>query len=292
MKIICIEEHAGDPGLGKASQPALQQEAPYMALSTTSHVIRPRNPHRPTFVTLQEAMALGADLGDGRIKAMDDHGIDMQVVSIGVPAQMVPAEQAVELTRTANDRTAKAIAAHPKRLSGFAALPWQNPTAAADELTRAVHELGLKGALIVGRPGETFLDDPRYASVLQRLHELKVPLYVHPFVPLPAVRQAYYSGLPPEVTAQFSLSGWGWHHEAGVHALRLILSGVFEKFPDLKVISGHWGEMVPFYLARLDDSLPQKVTGLSRTISETYKNNVWVNLVRAWNYLINWMERI
>jgi hypothetical protein len=98
-----------------------------------------------------------------------------------------------------------------------------------------------------GRPSQTFLDDPRYASVFQRLHELKVPLYVHPIVPLPAVQQAYYSGLPPEVSAQFSLSGWGWHHEAGIHVLHLILSGVFEKVSDLKVISGHWGEMVPFH---------------------------------------------
>jgi len=90
------------------------------------------------------------------------------------------------------------------------------------------------------------------------------------------VQKAYYGGLSPEISAQLSLAGWGWHHEAGVHILRLILSGAFERFPDLQVISGHWGEMVPFFLQRLDDAIPQKVSGLSRTITETYKSHVWV----------------
>jgi uncharacterized protein len=103
-----------------------------------------------------------------------------------------------------------------------------------------------------------------------------VPLYAHPGIPLPDVQQAYYSGFSPEVTAQFSLTGWGWHHEAGIHVLRMILSGIFEKYPGLQIISGHWGEMVPFYLPRLDDMLPPNVTGLPRTITETYLNHVWV----------------
>ena len=137
-------------------------------------------------------------------------------------------------------------------------------------------ELGLKGVLLLGRPGATFLDDPRYAPVLGRLNDLNVPLYAHPGIPLPDVQQAYYSGFSPEVTAQFSLTGWGWHHEAGIHVLRLILSGAFERYPGLQVISGHWGEMVPFFLRRLDDMLPPNLTGLSQTITETYRNHVWV----------------
>jgi predicted TIM-barrel fold metal-dependent hydrolase len=112
--------------------------------------------------------------------------------------------------------------------------------------------------------------------VLGRLAALQVPLYLHPFHPLPEVQQAYYAGLPDEVTAGFSLGGWGWHHEAGIHMLRLILSGVFERFPTLQVISGHWGEMVPYSLPRLDDVLPTSVTGLSKTITDTYRAHVWV----------------
>jgi predicted TIM-barrel fold metal-dependent hydrolase len=148
--------------------------------------------------------------------------------------------------------------------------------AAAAELHRSVTQLGLKGVLLMGRPGARFLDDPAYAPVLEKLNDLNVPLYAHPGIPLPQVQQAYYSGFSPEVTAQFSLTGWGWHHEAGIHVLRLILSGAFEKYPGLQVISGHWGDMVPFFLQRLDDMLPPNITGLSQTITETYRNHVWV----------------
>lgn len=263
MRIICIEEHALDPDIAKAAQPALQVEAPYIGLQ--SSVPRPHLAERPSAVTMKEAVALGGDIGQGRIKAMDDYGIQMQVVSWVSPAQLVPADQAVSLTQAANDRLAKAIRANPTRLSGFAVLPWQQPAAAAAELDRSVSDLGLKGALLAGRPGATFLDDPQYAPVLQKLSDLQVPLYVHPFSPLPHVHEAYYSGFSPLVSAEFSLSAWGWHNEAGIHVLRLILSGTFEKFPALQVISGHWGEMVPFYLQRLDDVMPPKVTGLSGT---------------------------
>lgn len=88
------------------------------------------------------------------------------------------------------------------------------------------------------------------------------------------MQSAYYGGFAPEVTAQFSLGGW--HHEAGIHVLRLILSGAFERFPQLQIISGHWGEMVPFYLPRLDDVMPPQVTGLSTTISDAYLQHVWI----------------
>ena len=129
MRIICIEEHAIDLDIVKAAQPALQHEAPYIGLQ--SSVPRPRLADRPSAVTMQEAMALGTDLGQGRIKAMDDHGIQLQVVSWISPAQLAPADQAVSLTGAANDRLAEAIRANQTRLSGFAVLPWQQPATAA-----------------------------------------------------------------------------------------------------------------------------------------------------------------
>ncbi|WP_156181157.1 amidohydrolase family protein [Mycobacterium nebraskense] len=277
MKLICIEEHAVDQAIARAARPVLQRDAPYMGLqSSPTAATQKRASDRPSLVELSEAIRLADDLGDGRIQDMDQHGIDMQIVSYSSPAQLVPDEQAVVIARAANDRLAEAVRANPTRLNGFAALPWQDPGAAVDELGRAVGELGLKGAMIAGRPGDTFLDDPKYAPVLDKFDELAVPIYLHPFYPLPQVQQAYYAGLRPEVSAQFALGGWGWHHEAGVHVLRLILSGAFERFPNLQVISGHWGEMVPFYLQRLDDVLPPGVTGLSMTITDTYRNHVWV----------------
>jgi uncharacterized protein len=277
MKLICIEEHAIDPAIAKAAQPALDEQAPYLRLQNSGDTTpRSRNPHRPTMVPMDEALRLGADLGTGRIADMDKHGIDMQVVSYSSVAQLAPADQAAALAQAANNRLAAAVTAHPGRLAGFAVLPWQDPQAAADELDRAVTQLGFKGSLITNRPGPTFLDDPRYAPVLQKLSDLQVPLYLHPGHPLPQVQQAYYGGLAPEITAQLSLHAWGWHNEAGIHLLRLILSGTFEKFPGLQVISGHWGEMVPFFLQRLDDCIRPEVAGLSQTITETYRSRVWI----------------
>ena len=277
MKIICVEEHAIDLATDKAARPALMEKAPNAGLLDSPDVAsKPRSSHRPTVVAMQDALELAADLGASRIRDMDEQGIDVQVVSYASAAQLAPADQAVALTEAANNRLARAITANPARLSGFAVLPWQDPRAAAAELDRSVTQLGLKGVLLLGRPGTAFLDDPRYAPVLKKLNDLSVPLYVHPGVPLPGVQRAYYSGFSPEISAQFSLAGWGWHHEAGIHVLRLILSGAFERYPGLQVISGHWGEMVPFYLQRLDDMLPPNLTGLSQTITETYRNHVWV----------------
>lgn len=278
MKLICVEEHTVDLTMAKAAQAALLEEAPYFVHLSSDAASGPRDKHRPTLVPMADVFDLAPDLGERRIRDMDAHGVDMQVVSCNTPLQLVPKEQALAFARAENDRLAKAVAANPTRLSAFAILPWQDPDAALEELNRAVLELGLKGVLVVGRPdkGNIFLDDGRYRSILQRMHELKVPLYVHPLHPAPDVQKVYYGGFSPQLTAQFSCSGWGWHLEAGIQVLRMIFAKIFEELPNLHVISGHWGEMVPFYLARLDATIPPLVTGLSRTVSESFKANVWV----------------
>lgn len=278
MRLICIEEHAIDDTFNRAAEATMNREAPYMSQLNVSVAGSPEAPPSamPTMLPMAQAVNLGRDLGAGRIDAMDLHGIDMQVVSYSTPSQLGPAETAVELARAANDRLAAAVAANPDRLAAFAALPWQDPSAAAEELTRCVESLGMRGVLLLGRPGATFLDDLRYEPVLQRLSELGLPLYVHPFYPVQDVQRSYYAGFAPAVEAAFSLAGWGWHHESGVHVLRMILGGVFERHPNLQVISGHWGEMVPFFLSRLDDAMPASLTGLSTTISEVYRSHVFV----------------
>lgn len=278
MKIICLEEHTIDAGIARATQQAQKAEAGYMADWGSEIQDNPseENNNRPHLLSIRKTMELAEDVGTGRIAEMDRHGIDMQVVSFSSSPQLASAGNAVELCRAANDRLAEAVRKNPKRFAGFATLPWPDPEAAAKELERAVKELGMVGTLLTGRPGKTFLDDPRYEPVLAKLDELKVPIYVHPGFPLPQVQEPYYGGLSKEVTARLSLFGWGWHNEAGVHVIRMMLSGKFEKFPNLQVISGHWGEMVPFYLQRMDDAMPQDATGLSRTITETYKTHVYV----------------
>ena len=278
MKIICLEEHASDAALAKASLAAQMREAGYMADLGGDGQDRPiaSADDRPRMGSMSRIPSLLQDTGAGRIADMDANGIDMQILSYSNASQLVGPDQAVDLTRAANDRLAEAVRANPGRFGGFATLPWQQPEAAARELERAVTELGLKGALLTGRPGETFLDDGRYEPIMAALNALRVPLYLHPGPPLPQVRDPYYGGFGKDVSARLSLFGWGWHNEAGVHLIRLILSGTFDRFGDLQVISGHWGEMVPFYLQRMDDAMPPEVTGLSGTITETFRTHVHV----------------
>jgi predicted TIM-barrel fold metal-dependent hydrolase len=278
VRIVCIEEHTIDAATAKASGPGMAAEAAYMADWGSRVEDRPEeyDDNRPHLVAPGAATDTARDLGAGRIADMDRHGIDMQIISFASVPQLAPAEMALDLTRAANNRLAEAVRAHSTRFGGFAMLPWQRPDDAAAELERAVRQLGMKGTLLMGRPGDTFLDDERYSAVLAKLEQLEVPIYLHPGFPLPHVRAAYYGGLEREVSARFSMFGWGWHHEAGIQVLRMILAGTFERFPRLQVISGHWGEMVPFYLQRMDDTLPRQVTGLPRSISDTYRAHVYV----------------
>jgi uncharacterized protein len=278
MKIICLEEHTVDAGIVRASQAAQNSEAAYVTDWGSRVEDKPAafTDNRPHLVAPKEAAAAAQEVGASRIVAMDRHGIDMQVVSYSSPSQLVPANQAVALARAANDKLAASVHANSKRFAAFATLPWQDPESAVAELERSVKQLGMVGTLLLGRPGPTFLDDARYEPVLAKLNELKVPIYLHPGVPLPQVREPYYGGLDKEVSARFSMFGWGWHNEAAIQVIRMILSGQFEKYSGLQVISGHWGEMVPFYLQRMDDTMPQEATKLSRSITETYKAHVYV----------------
>jgi len=279
VKLICVEEHVLDPAIGAAALGLVRAEAPYLA-DWGSRVIDGQkviDPGRPHVIAPSESARKALNMGEARLRDMDAAGISMQVLSYGGFPQLLPVAQSIDLNRAANDRLAEAAQANPTRFAGFATLPWQAPEAAARELERAVKELGLKGALINGRPGKTFLDDPRYAPILAALDDLGVPLYVHPGLPLQAVQVPYYSGFERELGARLAMFAWGWHNEAGIQVVRMLLAGVFDRYPRLQVISGHWGEMVPFFLQRLEDSIPQEASGLTRPIVQTYREHVYVS---------------
>lgn len=215
------------------------------------------------------------DLGEGRVADMDAAGVDVQVVSLRAPgAQGFPAQDAVALAREENDWLADAVKLHPDRLAGFAALPTTHPTAAADELERTVSQLGFKGGFVNGHTEGRFLDDRRFWPVLERAEALGVPIYIHPAPPPMAVKDAYYAGFAPTVSATLSTSAWGWHIETGLHLLRLILAGAFDHFPKLQVVVGHLGEALPFMLTRTSGRLPPSATGLQRTVAEYVSGNV------------------
>jgi 2,3-dihydroxybenzoate decarboxylase len=194
------------------------------------------------------------DLGELRIKEMDDAGIDMQVLSHGAPsAQKISADIAVELTRRVNDRLNAAVAAHPKRFAAFAALPTSDPKAAADELERTV-KLGFKGAMLHGLADGVFLDDRRFWPIFERAERLDVPLYLHPSLPHPGVMDIYYKDYAKDFPMVVR-AAWGYTVETATLALRMVLSGVFDAHPRLKIILGHLGETLPFLVWRVDQAL-------------------------------------
>jgi uncharacterized protein len=217
------------------------------------------------------------DLGSSRLADMDANGIDLQVISHVAPAAQARAgAEGPALARKANDQLAAAVRAHPDRFAGFATLPTADPAAAADELERAVGELGFVGALVNSTLGsnDAFLDDARFEPLLERFERLGVPLYLHPAPPSNALREVLYSGLPQGVAARLATGAWGWHAEAGLHVLRMIATGVFDRHPGLRMIVGHCGEMLPFMLDRIDVML--RVDSLARPPSEYFAHNIWV----------------
>ena len=195
-----------------------------------------------------------SDVGAGRIRLMDAAGIDVQVLSHVQPGIQLLAEEqaelAVRVSRDVNDWLAAAISAHPARFAGFAMLPTQSPVDAADELERAVRDLGFKGALINGHTNGHYLDEPSFDVLLGRAESLGVPIYLHPTDPPPAVADRYYAPFDSALVPT-----WGWPVETGTHLLRLICSGAFDRHPNLKVIVGHMGELLPFCFTRLNIGL-------------------------------------
>jgi predicted TIM-barrel fold metal-dependent hydrolase len=216
-----------------------------------------------------------SDLGAGRIAAMDDAGVDLAVLSLAAPGvEQLDGPEAVRLARACNDELAAAIRRYPDRLAGFAALPMSAPDAAAGELDRAVHRHGFLGAVINGHSQGRYLDDPFFDPVLSRAAELAVPIYLHPTIPPAGVIASSYAGFTEEVTFALATVGWGWHINTATHVLRLILGGVFDRYPELQFIIGHMGEATSFMLPRFDATLTPQLTGLRHPVSTYLRRNL------------------
>lgn len=231
MRIVAIEEAFSIPGM-------------------TPPFVGSQNTLAPEWASRWDRLL--ADVYEERLADMDANGVDVQVLSLTSGVELTgDAAIAVERARQANDHLARIVAAHPDRFAGFAALPLQDPAAAATELRRAVQDLGLVGALQNDHVGGTYLDDARFDLVWTELERLDVPLYLHPGM-VPSQQLRLYDGMP-------ALGGpsWGWTAATGGHALRLIYGGVFDRHPAAKLILGHMGELLPFQLARLDSRYEQ-----------------------------------
>jgi uncharacterized protein len=256
MRTITLEEHFASPGFLDGPGKELKERAQRFG---------------DRAARLFEQLS---DVGDKRIAEMDAAGIDMQVLSLTSPGlEQLEAAPAMALAREANDFLAEAIAKNPKRFAGFAVLPTAAPDKAGEELERMVRDHGFKGAVINGHNRGRYLDDKFFWPILERAERLNVPIYLHPTPPPQAVIDASYGGFSPVVTEMFAGPGWGWHIETAIHVLRMILGGVFDRYPKLQIVIGHMGETLPFMLQRVD-VMPMAMTKLKRTISTYLRENV------------------
>jgi uncharacterized protein len=257
MRTITLEEHFATPGFLNGPGRELKEQAEKFNNARAIKLI-------PQL----------CDLGDKRIAEMDGAGIDMQIVSLTAPGveQSDPGE-AIALARETNDFLAQAIKKHPTRFGGFASLPTAAPDKAAQELEHRVRGQKFAGAVINGHNRGRYLDDKFFWPILECAEKLGAPIYLHPTKPPKPVIEASFGGFSPLVTEIFSGPGWGWHIETAVHVIRLVLGGVFDRFPNLQIVIGHMGEGLPGMFQRLDIMSPA-VTKLQRPITDYLRENI------------------
>ncbi|MDM0065454.1 amidohydrolase family protein [Variovorax sp. J31P207] len=250
IRKIALEEHFMAPGFERYSKSFLQ------------HI------DRAVYAELARRLA---DFDEIRLGEMDRAGIAVTVLSQTGPGVQGEASTSLAIgsAQENNDFLAQQVARHPTRYAGFAALPMQDPKAAAAELTRAVQQLGFKGALVNGHTQGRYYDDRAYDELWDRLQALDVPLYLHP-IDFPSVPVSF------EGHAELNGATWGWGVETATHALRLLFGGVFDRFPRLKLILGHMGEGLPFQRWRFDSRFAAYPHGLTlqRAPSEYIGRNI------------------
>jgi predicted TIM-barrel fold metal-dependent hydrolase len=255
MRIITLEEHITTPAIVKATS---NGQAP---LSSNAYI--------------QSLHAKLLDVGDARIADMDASGIGVQVLSISAsPIDRLESSEAQALARDANDILASAVKAHPDRFAAFCTLALQDPESAAAELQRCA-KLGFKGVMVNGTVNGQFLDDSKFTPLFEAAQALDVPIYLHPAPPPKPVMDAYFGGLG-QLGFFLSTAGWGWHVETGLHSLRLIVSGLFDRFPNLKMIIGHMGENIPFSLARSQMVFSRGALNLKKQLGDYFQENFWL----------------
>jgi 2,3-dihydroxybenzoate decarboxylase len=275
--------------------------APAELLDTYRSMASSKSIDDPGFIVLWNRLGAGrqlserlADIGERRIADMDSSGIDLQILSLTSPGvQVFDAATARSLAESTNDQVAEAVRNHPTRFAALAAVAPQDPKAAAREAERAVRTLGLKGIIINSHTRGEFLDDPKFWDIFEAAEALNTPVYIHPQAP------------PPQMSAPYVEKGlegalWGFAAETGLHLLAILRSGAFDRFPGLRIVVGHAGEALPFWLYRLDymnrSARPFIRTGadrLNRTLSEYMRENVYVTTSgMAWAPVITFVQSV
>lgn len=235
-----------------------------------------------------------ADIGERRIADMDASGIDLQILSLTSPGvQVFDAATATSLAASTNDQVAEAVRTYPTRFAALAAVAPQDPGGAAREAERAVRRLGLKGLIINSHTRGEHLDDPKFWDIFEAAEALDVPVYIHPQAP------------PPKMAAPYVDKGlegalWGFGAETGLHVLAILRSGALDRFPRLRLVVGHCGEALPFWLYRLDymnrtarPAITSGAVALKRSLSEYMRENVYVTTSgMAWAPVITFVQSV
>ena len=261
MRIVTLEEHI--------SFPEMANKIPKAALGGFGQSER-----------MQQLIPKLADITSERLKSMDANGITMQVLSVDSSgANLLSPGEGPAFATQYNDLIAERIAGFEHRFTAFAHLPMTAPMAAADELQRTVKEYNFRGVMIRGLTQDRFLDQPEFAPIFERAEKLDVPIYLHPGLPPKGIADIYYSGLPNHAGMAEALAcyGWGWHSETALHVLRLLYSGIFDRYPKLNLIIGHMGEMLPMMMARSERAFKPGNGGANqRTLTETFHQQVHI----------------
>lgn len=264
-KLITLEEHYSSPAINKKAAEMLAKDGIDLGVNDARG-------------NGGEMMRLVQRIDDERVANMDKFGVDMQVISLaGTVPSTLDAKYSIPLCKEVNDEMATLTSKYPGRFAVFANLPLADGEAMAKELERCVKENHFVGAMISGHYKGIPYDDPSFEPLYAKAEELDVPLYLHPGLVGKTVQDEYYKGSwSPKV--QFELAGYGigWHYEVGMQVIRMILGGVFDRHPNLKIIIGHWGEVVAYYMDRLNE-IKQEDTGLKKEISQYFEDNIYVN---------------
>jgi 2,3-dihydroxybenzoate decarboxylase/5-carboxyvanillate decarboxylase len=210
------------------------------------------------------------DVDHERLQIMDELGVAMHVLSLTAPGvQMLDPDTATAIATVANDRLADTIARHPGRYAGLAAFAPQDPRRAVVEMERAINKLKLNGFILNSHTNGEYLDNPKYWPLLEAAEALDAPIYIHPRCPPDALANLYRDYRLESAT-------WGFQAETGLHGMRILLSGVLDRFPKLKIVLGHMGEGIPYWLWRIDytyNAFHPPGQRMQLTPSEAFKRN-------------------
>jgi predicted TIM-barrel fold metal-dependent hydrolase len=229
-------------------------------------------------IHLPDVKAKLLDVGDLRLQDMDLNQVSFQIVSHGPGAGTLP----LNLCQQANDQLRESIKLHPSRFAGFAVLPMSTPEDAAAELRRCVRELGFVGALVDNHVNGKHYDEERYWPVLEAAEELDVPFYLHPHYAAGPQKIVYEGNFSLGAEKGLGSSSFGWHQDCGLHVLKLFAAGVFDKYPKLKIIIGHFGEMLPFMLERIE-KLCHRWGKRERSFRQVWDTNLWITTSGVWS---------